>query len=124
MTGIGRELPGSGPRRGDVHFVTYPDVGSHVIRGPRPSVIVQTDQLRRSTTVTVVPMTSTPRSAELAPPYLVPVPSRASGLDRDGYAKCDQLLTVGVGALGPRAGRLNPETMASVDAALRFVLNL
>ena len=124
MTGIGRESPLGGARRGDIHFVAFPDVGGHVLRGPHPAVVVRTDQLRLSTTVVVVPMTSAARSAEVEPPWLVAVSSRASGLNRDGYVKCDQPTTVRVGILGPRAGRLSPESMDAVDRALRFVLDL
>ena len=69
-------------------------------------------------------MTSAPRSAPERPPYLVPVSARESGLSRDGYVKCDQLLTFPAIALGARAGRLNPEAIDRLDEALRFVLGL
>ncbi len=125
MVGIGREDPAGGaPRRGDIHFIALPDLGGHVLRGPHPAVVVQADRLRRSSTVIVVPMTSRARSAELDPPYLVPVAARECGLDRDGYVKCDQPATLPVTVLGPRAGRLNPAAVGRVDAALRFVLDL
>jgi mRNA-degrading endonuclease toxin of MazEF toxin-antitoxin module len=58
------------------------------------------------------------------PPYLVPAPRQASGLDRDGYVKVDQLFTRPAELLGARIGRLNPEATAQLDAALRFVMAL
>ena len=124
MVGIGREPATTGPSRGDVHFIAFPDLGGHVLKGPHPAVIVQTDRLRRSSTVVVVPMTSSARAAEFEPPFLVPVRARDSGLDRDGWAKCDQPITLPVALLGPKAGRLSPEAIAKLDAALRFVLGL
>ncbi len=69
-------------------------------------------------------MTSSPRSAAEAPPYLVPVTGRESGLDRDGFAKCDQPATLPVAVLGPRRGRLAPGVLEQLDLALRFVLEL
>lgn len=69
-------------------------------------------------------MTSAPRSAPERPRYLVPVKARESGLSRDGFVKCDQLLTFPTMILGGRAGRLNPEAIDRVDDALRFVLGL
>ncbi|HET9680826.1 MAG TPA: type II toxin-antitoxin system PemK/MazF family toxin [Candidatus Limnocylindrales bacterium] len=127
MVGIGRE-PSSGdrlgPRRGDIHFIAFPDLGGHVLRGPHPAVVVQTDRMRRSSTVVVVPMTSAARSAPEEPPYLVAVGRRESGLDRDGFVKCDQPATLPTVVLGPRAGRLAPAVLDRVDAALRFVLEL
>lgn len=124
MVGIGREAPPIGPRRGDIHFIAFPDAGGNVLRGPHPAVVVQTERMRRSSTVVVVPMTSTARSAAELPPYLVPVAPRESGLDRDGFIKADQPSTLPVAALGPRAGRLSPEVVTRLDASLRFVLEV
>jgi mRNA-degrading endonuclease toxin of MazEF toxin-antitoxin module len=124
VVGIGREAPVLGPRRGDIHFVAFPDSGGHVLRGPHPTVVVQTERMRRSSTVVVVPMTSTSRSAELSPPYLVPVTASDSGLDRDGFVKCDQPATLPLAVLGRRAGRLSALAIHRLDAALRFVLDL
>lgn len=127
MVGIGAAAPSSAPRRGDIHLVAFPEVGGHVIRGPHPAIVVSSDRLNRPTgTVLVCPLTSRIRHDpdEYLPPYLVPVTARATGLDRDGYAKVDQLFTRPVGMLGKRVGRANPETIAEVDRALRFVLDL
>jgi mRNA-degrading endonuclease toxin of MazEF toxin-antitoxin module len=124
VVGLGQRPPADGPQRGDIHFIAFPDTGGHVLRGPHPAVVVQTDQMRRSSTVVVVPMTSSARSAAEAPPYLVPVAARESSLDRDGFAKCDQPATLPVVVLGPRAGRLSPSAVDRVDTALRFVLEL
>ena len=124
MVGIGREAAQSGPSRGDIHFVDFGETSGHVIRGPHPAVVVQTDRLRRSSTVVVVPMTSAARAAAFAPPFLVEVTKRESGLARDGWIKCDQPTTVPTALLGPRAGRLVPAAVDRLDAALRFVLEL
>ena len=124
MVGIGQHRPALGPRRGDIHIVDFPDVGGHVIRGPHPAVIVQTDRLQRSSTFIVAPMTSAPRGAEFRPPFLVPITARESGLDRDGWIKCDQPLTMPIDRIGGRAGRLSPAALDRLDAALRFVLAL
>lgn len=124
MVGIGREGAQLGPRRGDIHFIAFPDLGGHVLRGPHPAVVVQTERMRRSSTVVVVPMTSSTRSASEKPPYLVPVARTESGLDHDSFVKTDQPATLPVAVLGPRAGRLSPEAISRVDASLRFVLAL
>jgi mRNA interferase MazF len=124
MVGIGHAPAASRARRGDIHFIDFPDVGGHVIRGPHPGVVVQTDRLDRSSTVVVVPMTSAAKAAEFRPPFLVQVLAREAGLPRDGWIKCDQPFTFPTAILGPRAGRLNPAALARVDAALRFVLDV
>jgi mRNA-degrading endonuclease toxin of MazEF toxin-antitoxin module len=94
------------------------------MRGPHPAVVIQSDRLRRSATTMVVPMTSSSRAAEFSPSYLVAVAARDSGLDRDGWVKCDQVRTFPTEALGARVGRLSPEALEHVDAALRFALDL
>lgn len=99
-------------------------MGGHVLRGPHPAVVVQSDRLARSSTVILAPLTSSPRSAPEQPPYLVPLAGREAGLPKDGFIKCDQLATLPVSLLGPRAGRLNPAALTRLDAALRFVLDL
>ncbi len=124
MVGIGRLPPPVGPRRGDVHFVAFPDMDGRVITGPHPAVVVQSDRLARSATVIVAPLTSAPRSASERPPYLVALAAHEADLPKDGFIKCDQLTTLPVTLLGPRVGRLNQQAMGRLDDALRFVLSL
>jgi mRNA-degrading endonuclease toxin of MazEF toxin-antitoxin module len=124
MVGIGHAVPPVGPARGDVYVVDLPDVGGHVMRGVHPVVIVRSDRLQRSATVMVVPMTSAPKAGDLRPPYLVVVTGRESGLPRDGFAKCDQVLCVPATSCRTLAGRLSPAAMDRIDASLRFTLAL
>ena len=124
MVGIGQAPPQAGPARGDIHFVVFPDVGGNVICGPHHGVVVQADRMRRSSTVVVVPLTSAAKAASFQPPFLVQVSGREAGLPRDGWAKCDQPMTLPTSMLGPRAGRLSPDAIARLDDALRFVLGL
>lgn len=124
MVGIGQGPAVAGPRRGDIYFVDFGDVGGNVIRGPHPALVIQTDRLTRSSTVIVAPMTSSARAADFEPPFLVAVTARESGLPRDGWIKCDQPATLPTSVLGPRVGRLSPAALERLDAALRFVLGL
>lgn len=121
---IGRGPAAVGPRRGDIHFISFRDLGGNVLAGPHPAVVVQTDRMASSSTVVVVPVTSAPRSAELSPPYLVKVKTKECGLTKDGWVKCDQPMTYPTQDLGARAGRLNPDRLDEVDRALAFVLGL
>jgi mRNA-degrading endonuclease toxin of MazEF toxin-antitoxin module len=127
VVGIGRGGPEAGPRRGNVHLVTFEDIGGHVLRGPHPAVVVSSDRLNRPDgTVLVCSLTSRTRAnpSEWVPPYLVRITRQESGLDRDGWVKCDQVFTRPASWLGPRLGQLSPDALARVDASLRFVLGL
>jgi mRNA-degrading endonuclease toxin of MazEF toxin-antitoxin module len=127
VVGIGHAALTPGPRRGDIHLVQFEDVGGHVMRGPHPALVVSSDRLNRGDgTVLVCSLTSRSGRPVLdwTPPYLVRVTGRESGLDRDGWVKCDQVFTRPATWLGPRLGRLAPDAMSRVDASLRFVLAL
>lgn len=103
------------------------DLGDQVMRGPHPALVVSSDRLNRGDgSVLVCSLTSRPGQPALdwTPPYLVRVTSQESGLDRDGWVKCDQVFTRPGTWLGPRLGRLAPDAMSRVDASLRFVLAL
>jgi len=127
MVGIGSRPADPRFRRADVHMIQFPEVAGRVLTGPHPAVIVSSDRLNhRSDTVLVCPLTSKTRhdASDYLPPYLVPVTAVASGLRLDGYAKVNQVFTRPIQAIGPRIGRVNPETMEHIDKALRFVLDL
>jgi hypothetical protein len=64
------------------------------------------------------------KAAEFQPAFLVRASVWESGLPRDGFAKCDQPMTLPAVVLGPNVGRLNPDAIARLDDALRFVLGL
>ena len=113
-----------GPRRGDIHWIDLPNTGGHVIRGRRPVLVVQSDRLRRSSTVVVLPMTTSAKAADFRPPFLVEALGRQTGLRRDGWIKCDQPFTVPTAILGPRGGRLDPTALGRVDVALQFVFGI
>lgn len=126
MVAIGQRAPDTRPRRGDIHLVQFPDLGGHVLRGPHPALIVSSDRLNRPDGTILVCSLTSRGAADPAwvLPYLVRVTRRDSGLDRDGWVKCDQVFTRPAIWLGPKLGRLAPEALARVDASLRFVLAL
>jgi mRNA-degrading endonuclease toxin of MazEF toxin-antitoxin module len=131
---IGRAPPPTGPRKGDIFILELPEVGGHVQAGRRPAVVVQAgrrpavvvqaDRFARSGTVIVCPMTSAAPRDALPRPHRVAVDPRDSGLDRAGWVKADQPATVPAAILHGPVGRLAPEVIARVDAALRFVLDV
>jgi mRNA-degrading endonuclease toxin of MazEF toxin-antitoxin module len=124
VVSIGRFTPQVGPRKGDVFLITLPEVGGHVQAGRRPGVVVQADRFARSGTVVLCPMTSAPPPDDLPRPHRVPVARAESGLDRDGWVKADQLVTMPTTVLQGPVARLAPGAIDRLDVALRFVLDL
>ena len=121
---IGHAAPQAGPRKGDIFVLDLPDVGGHVQAGRRPGVVVQADRFARSGTVVLCPMTSSAPADDHPRPHRVPVARAESGLDRDGWVKADQIVTVPATVLHGPIAHLAPAAIERVDAALRFVLNL
>lgn len=57
-------------------------------------------------------------------PFTVSLKAGQGGLPRDGHVNCSQLLTVDQRRLAARIGTLDASTMARVDEALRYELDL
>lgn len=121
---IGRATLQAGPRKGDIFLLEFSHVGGHVQAGRRPGVVVQADRFSRSGTVVLCPMTSAAPPDDHPRPHRVPVTRTESGLDRDGWVKADQLVTVPAALLHGFVARLAPAALDRLDTALRFVLDL
>jgi mRNA interferase MazF len=103
-------------QRGDVVLVNLdPVVGSEVGK-TRPAVVLQNDLANRSSpTVTVIPISS---KVERVFPFQVQIPAGEGGLERDSKALCEQIRTLARGRLLERLGRLSPERLQEIRAAL------
>lgn len=106
------------PRRGEFWWVRLdPTLGSE-IKKTRPCLVLGTNVLNeRRRTVVVVPLSSTPQAA---PPLLVPVSCEG----RRAVAVTDQIRAVAKERLVRRMGEISLEDLASVEEALRMVLEL
>ena len=106
------------PRRGEVWWVRLdPTVGSE-IKKTRPCLVMGTNVLNeRRRTVVVVPLSTAPQSA---PPVLVPVVC----MGRRAVAVIDQIRAVAKERLTRHMGEVSLGDLASVEEALRIVLEL
>lgn len=106
------------PRRGEVWWVRLdPTLGSE-IKKTRPCLVMGTNVLNeRRRTVVVVPLSSAPQAA---PPVLVPVICNG----RRAIAVADQIRAVAKERLTRHMGEISPSDLASVEEALRMVLDL
>lgn len=94
-------------------------VGSE-IWGHRPCVIVSNDRNNRfSSTVTVVPLTSSEFKAEL------PVHVQVRCLGTQSTAMCEQIRTVSIERLDlERMSAVTPEEMAAIERGIKIQLGL
>lgn len=103
------------PRRGDVYLVR--------LDKNRPALVISADALNRSALdVCVVPITSVER-----PKFSlrVRVKSGEGGLNRDSWAKCDQVTTLEKSLLiYPPMGRLATHTIETIEQGIKLALQL
>lgn len=109
--------PGWYPRRGELYRVR--------LRGGknRPAIVLSTDALNRfALNVCAVPLT-TVHHGEFS--LRVPLAAGEAGVERDSWAKCDEVHTVEKrDLLYPSLGRLSTATLHRVEEAVRRALQL
>ena len=102
-------------RRGDlVTIAVSGDYGK-----PRPALVVQDDAFADLPSVTVLQLTSDIHEEHAI--RITVEPDADNGLRKPSQIMVDRAVTVPIGKAGAVFGRLDPRTMATVDAAmLRF----
>jgi mRNA interferase MazF len=112
---VGKPPAGWFPRRGEVYRVR--------LDKPRPALVVSADALNRhALDICVVPITTVRRPKFSLRVQLGP---GEGGLDRDSWAKCDQVTTLEKHlALYPPLGRLSDETLKRIEHAIKVALQL
>lgn len=99
-------------RRGDLVTVAMPgDFGK-----PRPALVIQSDQFSATATLTVLLLSSTLVDAPLIRLTVHPTP--ANGLQKSSQIMIDKVMTVRRDRLGEMFGRMDEETMISVNRSL------
>lgn len=111
----------STPRRGEVWTVSLDPTVGHEVKKTRPAVIVTSDIYNEENwVILVVPVTSNTTveydQVRIEPPE--------GGLARTSVTLPDQLRPVDRRRLVQRLGRLNPDTMKSINHSLKIVLDL
>ena len=89
---------------------------------PRPAVVVQSDTLPTPVEVLICPITSTLVDA---PIYRLQVePNAANGLKVASQVMIDKVAPARLDRIGAVIGRLNPDELAKLDAALLALLDI
>lgn len=89
---------------------------------PRPGVIVQDDHFDATASITICAFTTDPTEAPL---FRIPVePSDENGLYARSHLMIDKITTVHKDKLGEKIGRLDDETMLSLNRAMLVFLGL
>jgi mRNA interferase MazF len=105
-------------RRGDLVTVAMPgDFGK-----PRPALVVQSDQFEATATLTTLLLSGTLVDAPLIRLTVHPTPG--NGLRKPSQIMVDKAMTVKRDRLGEPFGRLDDETMISVNRSLALFFGL
>ena len=114
-------------QRGEIRLVNLDPVVGTEANKRRPAVIVSNDGANSTAArlgrgvITVVPVTS---NVHRVYPFQVRLSGKATGLRTDSKAQAEQVRSVAVQRVGRRVGRVPPDTMQQLDAALRLHLAL
>lgn len=105
-------------RRGEIWIVS---AGGYAGK-PRPAVIVQTDAIGTTASVTICIFTSDQTEAPL---FRLPVePTEQNGLRTPSRLMVDKLATVPKDKLGRQVGRLDDENIVRLNRAMMIFLGL
>lgn len=105
-------------KRGDIVAVAAPgDYGK-----PRPALIIQEEVFDALPSVTVLPLTSDLREAPILRISVTPEPG--NGLRKPSQIMIDKTVTIPRFKIGEQIGRLDNDTLQSVNAALARFLGL
>lgn len=99
-----------------------PSVGREYMK-TRPCLVVQSDLLNKHSQVAIVAPITGAENVKRGPTYVF-IGKGEAGLPKDSLVVCHQLRAVDESRLGRTYGRVKPETMQKVSAALRIVLDL
>lgn len=114
-------------RRGDVVWVDLDPARTSQADKRRPAVIVSNDGANRAAeqlgrgVITVVPVTT--NTARIFP-FQVLLPARRCQLPRTSKAQAEQIRSISIDRVGAVAGRLPPDILDQLDAAIRLHLGL
>jgi len=109
-------------KRGEIYWVDWsPGRGSEQL-GLRPALVIQNDTGNKFSPTTIVAALTI--AAEKPYPFLVKCAAKGSGLPKDGMVNLAAIMTVDKARLVKRAGELNADKMAEVDAAIRASLGV
>ena len=109
-------------RRGEIYNVDFSPARGSEQGGIRPALIIQNDLGNQHSSTTIVAALTSRQKQRY--PFHVEFSADESGMDRDGTALLEQLLTVSKDRLSERRGELPAPRMAEVDAALKRSLAL
>jgi mRNA interferase MazF len=112
------------PSRGDVYMARLnPSQGSEQ-GGERPVVIVSRDAININSPVVIVVSLIDAQNKKRIYPSQTVLKAGDGGLRIDSIALCDQVRAISVTRLTTRLGHIAPESIASINAALKIALDL
>ncbi|VVB81886.1 PemK-like, MazF-like toxin of type II toxin-antitoxin system [uncultured archaeon] len=110
-------------KRGDVWLVALDPTIGHEIKKSRPAIIIQNDLGNKYSPITIIaPITS--QGMEKAYPIEVPLTRKNSGLDTESKVLLNQIRAIDKRRLIRKLGKLDEDTLAQVDEAIKISLGL
>ncbi len=111
-------------RRGDLCWVDWSPGRRSEQAGLRPALVVQADAANRNENYPNTVVAAVSRSGRDVPSHVRLEPTPENGLRTTSDVKCEQLQTISKERLADPIGRLGPDDMRRVSAALKRMMDL
>jgi mRNA interferase MazF len=111
-------------QRGDIVQAALDPAQGSEQAGLRPVIIVSRDAINKSSPVIIaIPLTGLENCPRIYPSQVV-IKAGSGGLTKDSVALGEQVRAIAKKRLGRHLGRLSPEAMTKISAALKIAMDL
>lgn len=111
------------PRRGEIYLVEFEPTRGAEIKKTRPALIIQNDTGNRYSPITIVAAITSQVGGRIYPTEVF-VAAPEGGLPADSLVLLNQIRSIDKGRLVKRLGKVAPQTMKTVENALRISMEL
>jgi len=110
------------PARGEIWLADLNPTKGHKQSGLRPVLVISVDSFNSSAAdlIVILPISKAFRGI----PLHIEIKPKEGGLDRISYIMCDQIRTISKDRLDQKLGRVNPNTLRTVEDRLKILLKL
>ena len=110
------------PARGEIWLADLNPTKGHKQSGLRPVLVISVDSFNSSAAdlIVILPISKAFRGI----PLHIEIKPQEGGLDRISYIMCDQIRTISKDRLDQKLGRVNPNTLRTVEDRLKILLKL
>ena len=111
-------------KRGDIWLVNLDPTIGHEIKKSRPAVIIQNNLGNKYSPITIIAPITSQNLEKIYPVEVLVLKNAATGLEKDSKVLLNQIRSIDKKRLVKRLGKVNQETIAEINDAIKISLGL